>query len=114
MRSVGARAIGVLSLAALSTAFASSCAAPPRTNTDAQSSVKSVAPSRHIAQLDFGGRAAFASCLPPACPVITPKTLAIEVLPALPASRPIEPTAALDRSENHRIEVVVERDTDVP
>ena len=30
----------------------------------------------HLAQLDFGRQAAFGHCIPPACPTLTPKTLA--------------------------------------
>jgi hypothetical protein len=112
MRPVGARSIGVLSLAALSAALASSCAAPARTNVDARPSVNSAPPSpaRHIAQLDFGRRAVFASCLPPACPAVTPKTLAFEVPPVLATTRPIEPSATPDRGEDRRVEIVIERD----
>lgn len=32
----------------------------------------------HLAQLDFGRRARFEQCVPPACPIRTPKTLAPE------------------------------------
>lgn len=112
MRPVGARTVCVLSLAALSTAFASSCALPTRTNVEARPAPNSTPPtsSRHIAQLDFGHRAAFASCLTPACPVVTPKTLAIEVPPVLATTRPIEPSATPDRGEDRRVEIVFERD----
>src|SRR5438067_1227179 len=34
-------------------------------------------PVRHIAQMDFGRDASFAVCTEPACPAITPKTLAV-------------------------------------
>lgn len=101
MRPAAARAFGVVGLAALGTAFASSCSGPVRRDTDARAPVRSTVPAAagHIAQLDFGRRAAFAACLPLACPTLTPKTLASEVPPALPAARPIEPSASLDRGE---------------
>lgn len=101
MTLLGMRVIGALSLAAVSAAFASSCSAPPRTHADAQSAVRpsKTAAAGHIAQLDFGRRAAFATCLPPACPSVTPKTLASEVPPTLPAPHLIELGASLGRGE---------------
>ena len=101
MRPAALRAIGGLGLAALSTAFASSCSAPPRADASAPSSALSskTAAAGPIAQLDFGRRAAFATCLPPACPSVTPKTLAREVPPTLPAPHLIELGASLDHGE---------------
>jgi outer membrane protein OmpA-like peptidoglycan-associated protein len=101
VRPAAERVIGVLGLAALSTAFASSCSAPPRTDADARSAVRSskTAVAGHIAQLDFNRRTAFATCLPPACPAVTRKTLADEVPPMLPTPRQIELGASLDSGE---------------
>ena len=80
--------MGGLSVAALSTAFASSCSSPPRTpsaaNTLSASTAPSPAPAGRIVQMEFGRRAAFARCVSPVCPAVTPKTLAMEpaVIPA--------------------------------
>lgn len=101
MRPAAVRGIGALGLAALGTAFASSCSVPPRTDAGARSVVRpsKTAAAGHIAQLDFGRRATFATCLPPACPSVTRKTLASEVPPTLPAPHLIELGASLDRGE---------------
>lgn len=53
----------------------------------------------HIAQLDFGRHAGFATCLSAACPEVTPKTLPGGPLPAPPALPAVEPTAPPDRDE---------------
>ena len=39
-----------------------------------------------ITQLDFGNSARYASCIEPACPSTTPKTLAVVSVPAVPAA----------------------------
>lgn len=44
--------------------------------------------SAQLAQLDFGRQATFACCTPPACPIRTPKTLALET-PA-PSAKPTD------------------------
>jgi outer membrane protein OmpA-like peptidoglycan-associated protein len=88
MKRGGIRLVGGLSVAALSTAFASSCSSPPRTTASAQLgayAVPSTHPTGRIAQMEFGRRAAFAQCVSPACPAVTPKTLAMEP-PAGPAT----------------------------
>jgi outer membrane protein OmpA-like peptidoglycan-associated protein len=76
------RMLGGLSVAALSTAFASSCSSPPRTplasTLPSAYAVPSPSPTGRIAQMEFGRRAAFAQCVSPACPAVTPKTLAME------------------------------------
>jgi hypothetical protein len=116
MRADSARAIGVLSLATLITAFASSCAAPPHTDVDDHPYARSAAPvaTRRLAQLDFGRSAAFESCLPPACPVVTPKTLAIEVQSPPAKPRPIEPAAISDRGPVAHAEYDFERQAEGP
>jgi len=48
-----------------------------------------------LAQLDYGHRARFAQCVPPACPTRTPKTLAPET-----ASQPIAREAAVPPAES--------------
>jgi outer membrane protein OmpA-like peptidoglycan-associated protein len=53
-----------------------------------------VVPPR-LAQLDFGRRARFAQCVPPACPTRTPKTLAPET-----PSQPIAREAAVTPAES--------------
>ena len=76
------RMLGGLSVAALSTALASSCSSPPRTplasTLPSAYAVPSPSPTGRIAQMEFGRRAAFAQCVSPACPAVTPKTLAME------------------------------------
>ena len=85
----GIRLVGGLSVAVLSTAFASSCSSPPRTPTASAPLSAYAAPSSlptgRIAQLEFGRRAAFARCVSSACFAVTPKTLAMEPA-AIPAT----------------------------
>ena len=89
MKRGGKRLVGGLSVAALSTAFASSCSSPARTPTASAPlsayAVPSPLPTGRIAQMEFGRRAAFAQCVLSACPAVTPKTLAMEP-PAGPAT----------------------------
>ena len=116
MRADGMRVLGALSLAALSATFTSSCAAPPQPIADAQPSIRSrvAVPSRHMAQLDFGRPAAFASCVPPTCPAITPKTLAIARPDPPPRQRPVEPVAVSDRGPAPRAETGFDREAHGP
>lgn len=68
--------------------FLGSAPPEPMSHTQAKSAAR-------LAQLDFGRDALFASCLAPACPTRTPKTLTRET-PGLPSpQRPTERTAAL-------------------
>jgi len=101
MKPAPLRVISALVSAALGTALASSCSMPLRTEGDARLPAQSnvPGPTSHVAQLDFGRRAGFATCLPPACPAFTPKTLAGDVPPVALTPRPIEATASLDRGE---------------
>ena len=92
---------GGLSVAALSTAFASSCSSPPRTPSASSPLSAYAAPStqpiERIAQMEFGRRAAFAQCVSPPCPAVTPKTLAMEPPtgpPTLSSSNPGSSLAA--------------------
>lgn len=116
MKPTVTRAIAVVSLAGLSMAFATSCAAPSSTTSETPPSVTSSLPlrTRHIAQLDFGRRAVFALCLRPACPSVTTKTLAIEVPSARPEPRSAEPSMPLDRGESRRAEAAPERASEGP
>ena len=87
------RRAGALSVAGCCAALASSCSlfrmtVPP----DPAAGIHSAAPAQ-LAQLDFGRRARFAKCLPPACPTRTPKTLAAET-PGQPIHRAATATPA--------------------
>ena len=101
MNRVGIRLVGGLSLAALSTAFASSCSLPLRTLSPASPPATYAAPlpTGRIAQVEFGRHAAFAQCVAPACLDVTPKTLAIETSPAPATSPPINPVLSLAAGE---------------
>lgn len=105
MKHVGIRLAGGLSLAALSTAFASSCSLPLRTLSAASPPATYAAPALarlptgRIAQVEFGRHAAFAQCVAPACLDVTPKTLAIETSPAPATSPPINPVLSLAAGE---------------
>ena len=61
---------------------------------DSAAGMHSAAPAQ-LAQLDFGRRARFAQCVPPACPTRTPKTLALE-----PPSQPIGREATVAPAES--------------
>ena len=84
------RRVAVLGLVVSCTALASSCSLF-RTSVpaDPTSGMHAATPAQlapHLAQLDFGRRARFAQCVPPACPTRTPKTLAPET-PSQPIGR---------------------------
>jgi|WetSurMetagenome_2_1015567.scaffolds.fasta_scaffold34641_1 outer membrane protein OmpA-like peptidoglycan-associated protein len=82
------RPLAVLVLAASAAGAASSCSTPgagadgsrpsgyAASQTSAQGERSTALTS--IAQIDHGRRAQFAVCTPPGCPVITPKTLAVD------------------------------------
>lgn len=53
----------------------------------------------HVAQLDFGRHAGFATCLPPACPAVTPKTLPGEPPPTAPMPPAVGLAESLGRGE---------------
>ena len=99
-----ARVVGASLLAAASAALAASCSAP------VVEAGKLVVPSRtaaavaavHVAQIDFGRHAGFATCLPPACPAVTPKTLPGEPQPTAPAPTAVELAESLGRGETVR------------
>ena len=107
MKRVGIRLVGGLSLAALSTAFASSCSSPLRTLSAASppaayatpTPTPAPAPTGRITQVEFGRHAAFAQCMPPACLAVTPKTLAIDTSLAPATSPPINPVLSLAAGE---------------
>ena len=101
MKPEGIRWIGSLAAAAASAALASSCTSPMRAPVDAKPSAARSAnvTTGQIAQIEFGRQAGFARCLPPACPPVTPKTLALDVTPALSKPRPIDTAASLTEGE---------------
>ncbi len=105
MKRVGIRLVGGLSVAALSTAFASSCSLPLRTlsatspPTTYAAPAPAPLPTGQIAHVEFGRHATFAQCMPPACLAVTPKTLAIETSPAPATSPPINPVLSLAAGE---------------
>ena len=89
------RRVAVLVLVASCTALASSCSLF-RTSVpgDPTSGMHAATPAQ-LAQNDFGRRARFAKCVPPACPTRTPKTLAPET-----PSQPIGREAAFTPAES--------------
>lgn len=101
MKPEGIRWIGILAAAAASAALASSCTSPVQAPVDAKPSAARSAnvTTGQIAQIEFGRQAGFARCLPPACPAVTPKTLALDVPPALSKRRPIDTAASLTEGE---------------
>lgn len=87
------RRVVALGLVGFCTVLASSCGLfrTPVTS-DPPSKMRDAAPAQ-LAQLDFGRRARFAQCVPPACPTRTPKTLAPET-PNQPTGRETAVTPA--------------------
>ena len=71
------RSLPALAAALAACCLAVSCTAPPQREGVAgpTRSRPSEQAARHIAQLNHGREARYATCLPPACPVLTPKTL---------------------------------------
>jgi outer membrane protein OmpA-like peptidoglycan-associated protein len=101
MKPAGIRWVGGMVALAVSSALASSCSllthAPfAATLPDARSAN---APAGRITQIQFGRQAAFAQCVPPACPAVTPKTLALEAQATPESSRPIDVAASLAERE---------------
>ena len=89
------RRVAALGLVASCTALASSCSLF-RTSVPAATKLgMHAATPAQLAQLDFGRRASFAKCVPPACPTRTPKTLAPET-----PSQPIAREAAVTPAES--------------
>ena len=79
------RLLAVPVLAVTAVGAASSCSAPrtgaiPSRPEAAQQPATSArtAAGLSIAQLDYGRQAQFSTCAPPVCPVVTPKTLAVD------------------------------------
>lgn len=101
MKPDGIHWLGSLAAAAASAALASSCTSPVQAPVDAKPSAARSAnvTTGQIAQIEFGRQAGFARCLPPACPAVTPKTLALDVPPALSKRRPIDTAASLTEGE---------------
>lgn len=101
MKATLARVVGALVLAAASAALAASCSAPVVATGNLVAPSRGVTPvaAVHVAQLDFGRHAGFATCLPPACPAITPKTLPGEPPPTAPVPPAVELAGSLGRGE---------------
>lgn len=101
MKPDGIHWIGSLAAAAASTALASSCTSPMQAPVDATPAAARSAnvTTGQIAQIEFGREAGFARCLPPACPAVTSKTLALDVPPTLSKPRPIDTAASLTEGE---------------
>lgn len=89
------RCVATLSLVASCTALASSCSLF-RTSVPAEAALgRHAGTPAQLGQLDFGRRARFVQCVPPACPTRTPKTLAPET-----PTQPIERKAAVTPAES--------------
>ncbi len=97
----------VAPMAALSAALCcalalAACGLPSMTREQPQLPVRAAGLSadRRIAQLDFGRQAHFGACVQPACPSVTPKTLATVAPPEAPPAAPpsAHPMAATARS----------------
>lgn len=87
------RRVAAFGLVASCTALASSCSLfRTPVPADPTSGMHAATPAQ-LAQLDFGRRARFAQCVPPACPTRTPKTLAPET-PSQPIGREASVTPA--------------------
>ena len=101
MKPEGIRWIGSLAAAAASAALASSCTSPMLAPVDATPPAARSAnvTTGQIAQIEFGREAGFARCVPPACPAVTSKTLALDVPPTLSKPRPIDTAASLTEGE---------------
>jgi outer membrane protein OmpA-like peptidoglycan-associated protein len=94
------RLLAVPVLAVMAVGAASSCSAPrtgaiPSRPEAAQQPATSAraAAGLSIAQLDHGRQARFVTCAPPACPVVTPKTLAVDPPRAAAAEARADSTA---------------------
>ena len=94
MTSCFLRRVAALGLVASCTALASSCSLFPTSVPAEPTGTHAVAPPR-LAQLDFGRQARFEQCVPPACPIRTPKTLAPET-----SSQPIGREDAVPPAES--------------
>lgn len=86
------RRVAALGLAAFCAVLASSCSLF-RTSMPAEPAGSHAATPPRLAQLDFDRRARFEQCVPPACPIRTPKTLAPET-PSQPILRADAATSA--------------------
>ena len=66
----------------------------------------------HLEQLNYGPQAEFGRCAPPACPSITPKTLA--TAPSAKESLPIRPSISIPDYENARPSKAIDPVPDSP
>lgn len=94
------------------TLLAASCSLFPKPASPNHQAILQRAAPTQLAQLDFGRQATFARCIPPACPIRTPKTLALETpdpsanrthayIPSEP-SQPATPPASAPKKEASR------------
>jgi outer membrane protein OmpA-like peptidoglycan-associated protein len=102
MKRASIRCLGGLTAIVVSTGFASSCSSPTHLPSAATTTaVRSLSASTWpITQVEFGREAAFARCGPPACPSVTPKTLALESRPVPAAALPINTATSLAAGES--------------
>lgn len=81
--------------------LASSCSHLPHGGQETPALDPIAQPAPHLAQLNFGRQAEFGQCTPPACPAVTPKTLAPPApRPTKAESRPLTPASTLDVGED--------------
>lgn len=73
--------------------LASSCSHLPHGKQETPALAPVAHPAPHLAQLNFGRQAEFGLCTPPACPAVTPKTLA-QIHPPPAAAESKSPTLA--------------------
>ncbi|WP_114971342.1 OmpA family protein [Rhodoferax ferrireducens] len=80
--------------------LAASCGLMQHRQQQTSSLAQTAQPASHLAQMNFGRHAEFGLCTPPACPTVTPKTLA-PLLPhaALPEPRPTAAASTLSAGE---------------
>ncbi|MFH1987921.1 MAG: OmpA family protein [Pseudomonadota bacterium] len=86
---------GTLGLMSGCTLLAASCCLFPTPASPNRQAIKQHSAPDQLAQIDSGRQATFGRCIPPACPIRTPKTLALETpdpsIKRTDASLPIEP-----------------------
>lgn len=92
-----ARPAGLVLMACIAL-LSSSCSLSQR-NTGMQSEPAQPTPAQHLAQMNFGRQAEFSLCTPPACPAVTPKTLALLPRATLPETPPSATAPFLDDGE---------------
>lgn len=99
MRAAGARVVGVVAPAAVTTVLAPSCDAPVAGTANVASPTRAATPvaAARVAQLGFGPLGGVATCMPALCQAVTVKSLTSQLPPAPAALPPIAAAASLDR-----------------